>query len=320
MSVVINDKEKSLQNRQRQKNITGMLFLSPWLFGFIVFTLGPMLISLFLAFTKYDYITEIKWVGLDNFIKMFTNDYHFWNSIVVTFKYVFIREPLKLIFALAVALLLNGVVKGSNFYRTMFYLPTVIGGGVAVSVMWKMVLSKEGMLNMVLGLVNIPPIAWLNDPNITFYSLIMISLYGFGGAMIIFLAGLKDIPASLYEAAEIDGASKIAKFKNITVPLLSPVIFFNLIMGIINGFQTFTSAFVITGGGPIGTTSFYMLNLYSQAFEYYKAGYASALAWILFCIILFFTLIVFKSSNLWVFYEASAKKSESKKQKKKGMI
>lgn len=313
-----NIRARNLRKRERHKNLVGYLFISPWLFGFTALTVGPMLVSFVLAFTKYDYITKIKWVGFDNFTKIFTADYHFWNSVWVTFKYVFIRQPLALAVALAIALLLNGVGRGSDFYRTLFYLPSIVGGGVAVSVMWKMILAKEGMLNTVLALFNIPPVSWLSHPKITFYSLVMISLYGFGGAMIIFLAGLKDIPVSLYEAAEIDGAGRIAKFKNITIPMLSPVIFFNLVNGIIGGFQTFTSAFVITGGGPIGTTSFYMLNLYSQAFEYHRAGYASALAWILFWIILFFTLIVFKSSDMWVFYETNVKQTKTKKQRKKG--
>ena len=296
-------------------NLSGYLFVSPWLIGFLIFTVGPMLISLFLAFTEFDYIRPLKWVNMENFRDIFTKDYFFWNSVAVTFKYVLIREPLKILIALFVALLLNSITRASGLFRTLLYMPTIIGSGVAVSVMWRKVMDSEGMLNTLLRMIGLSPVRWLNNPDTALYSLILVNLFTFGGAMLIFLAGLKAIPESLYESAIIDGAGTVVKFTSITLPMLSPVIFFNVIMGIIYGFQTFTSAFIMTQGGPAQATSFYMLNLYSQAFQYGRAGYASALAWILFIIILIFTILIFKTSDIWVFYESNMK--SVKKMKKR---
>jgi multiple sugar transport system permease protein len=203
--------------------------------------------------------------------------------------------------------------RNAGFFRTLFYLPTITGAGVALAVMWKALLSSEGLFNVLLNAIGLPSVPWLSDPNMAFNSLVMTSLYSFGGIMIIFLAGLKNIPESLYESATIDGAGSFKKLTFITIPMLSPVIFFNVIMGIINGFQTFTNGYIITLGGPLKATLFFMINLYRQAFEYHHAGYASALAWALFVIILFFTLIVFRTSDVWVYYEASVKKVKRKR-------
>lgn len=278
-----------------------------------------MLVSLVLTLADYNFITEIKWVGFANFIKIFTDDYFFWQSIKVTFTYVLIREPLKIIIALVVALLLNRLKTQVGFFRTLYYAPAIVGSGVALAVMWKAILSADGLMNQLLGMLGIPAVKWLTDPNIALYSLILTSLYGYAGAMLIFLSGLKSIPETLYEAARIDGANAWTRFFRITLPMLSPVVFFNAVMGIINGFQTFTNGYIITNkGGPIGSTMFYMINLYQNAFVYHKAGYASALAWILFIIILTFTVLVFRSSDLWVFYESNVKESRKPARAKKG--
>jgi ABC-type sugar transport system permease subunit len=302
-----------------RNNLAGYLFISPWLLGFAVLTAGPALFSLVLSFTSYDYLSPIKWVGAANFVKIFTGkDLYFWNSVVVTFKYVFVRQPVFLLIALVVALLINSIRRGVGLFRTLMYLPAILGGGVAVSVMWRMVFETDGFVNTVLKTIGLPAVKWLSDPNIALWTIILASLPTFGGAMIIFIAGLKGIPESLYESATIDGANGLQKAWYITLPMLTPVIFFNAVMGIINGMQTFTGPFVMTNGGPLKATSFYMINLYDQAFQYHHAGYASALAWILFVIILAFTLLIFKSSSLWVYYEESASASgKAKKGRRK---
>lgn len=301
---------------ERMNNLSGFLFISPWLIGFICMTIGPALFSLALAFTDYDYLSPIKWVGLKNFITLFSGkDYYFWNSIRVTFQYVFIRQPLMILIALTVAVLINNLTRNAGIFRTLMYIPAIVGGGVAVSVMWRMIFEVNGFANTVLQTLGLDPVKWLNDPNLALWTVMLASLNTFGGMMIIFVAGLKGIPESLYESATIDGANGFQKAWFITLPMLTPVIFFNAVMGLINGMQTFTGPFVMTNGGPLRATSFYMINLYDQAFRFHHAGYASALAWILFVIILAFTLVIFKSSDLWVFYETSV--SAQKKRRKR---
>lgn len=297
-------------------NFTGYLFILPWLFGFFAFTIGPMIYSVYLSLTSFNYFGTPKFIGMQNYVSMFNgSDFDFYQSLIVTFKYVFIRQPIIITLALGIALMLNRLQKHAGFYRTLFYLPTITGTGVALAVMWKAILSNDGLFNSILNSLGLPSVPWLSDPGTAFYSLVLTSLYAFGGTMIIFLAGLKNIPESLYESATIDGAGPIRKFFAITVPMLSPVIFFNVIMGIINGFQTFTNGFVITLGGPLKATLFFMINLYRQGFQFHHAGYASALAWVLFVIILLFTLAVFKSSDFWVYYEASVKSRERKRKR-----
>lgn len=296
-----------------KNNISGYLFILPWLFGFFCFTIYPMIYSIYLSFTKFDYFGKPEFIGLDNYKHMFGGeDFDFYQSLFVTFKYVLIRQPVIIIFSLAIAMLLNILKRYSGFFRTLIYLPTITGSGIALAVLWRAILQPEGLFNTILNMIGLPSVPWLSDPNMAFYSLVITSLYGFGGTMIIFLAGLKNIPESLYEAATIDGAGAFSKFVSITVPMLSPVIFFNVVMGIIGGFQAFTSGYVITQGGPLKATLFFMINLYKQGFVYHKAGYASALAWILFVIILFFTLILFKSSDVWVYYESNVAKKQDK--------
>lgn len=293
---------KSISLRRRE-SLWGYFFISPWVIGFIIFTAGPMLASLVLSLTHYDIASAPIFVGLDNYVKLFTGDPKFWHALRVTMTYAFIAIPLNLIFGFLVAYLLNLRVPGVAFWRTIYYLPSVMPG-VATALLWGLLFNPRiGVINWLLSLVGIKGPGWLASPQWALPALILMSLWGVGGGMIIYLAGLQGIPTSLYEAAQIDGANRWQQLTRITLPLMSPVIFYNLVTGIIGTFQYFTDAYVLTGGGPVDATLFYNLYLYKQAFTYRNMGYASALAWVLFVIVLVFTLLVFKSSDLWVYYE-----------------
>ena len=287
----------------RHDNLTGYLFIAPWLIGFFAFTLIPMIASLYFSFTEYSVLSSPRWIGLDNFVRMFTQDARFWNSVRATFTYVFTAVPLRLIFALAVAMLLNTKHRGVSLYRAAYYAPSIVGGSVAVAVMWRQIFGTEGVVNAVTQIFGIPPVTWLGDPRTAIWTLVTLAVWQFGSPMLIFLAGLKQIPQELYEAASMDGATPWSRFTSITLPMLSPVIFFNLVMQIISGFMVFTQAFIVTGGAPLDTTLFYALYLYRRAFETFQMGYASAMAWVMLLVIAFFTAIVFKSSSYWVFYD-----------------
>ncbi len=301
--------------RQARETLAGFIFISPWLIGFLILTAGPMIASLIFSFANYNFVNKFEWVGIRNYVKMLTSDYDFWNSLGVTFRWVFIREPIFLVIGLCAALLVNRRVKGVGLYRTLFYIPSLVAGTVSTAVMWKMLLAKDGQVNAILSVIGIQPVAWFQDPATAMGALIVTSFISFGGPMVIFLAGLKNIPEVYYEAAIMDGANAWQKFIRITIPMLSPVLFFQAIMGAIWAFQSFTMAFVISAGagGPAGKTMFYLLNLYRNAFKYSRAGYASALAWGLFVIILAFTMLVFRSSSLWVFYETEVRVKKSAK-------
>jgi multiple sugar transport system permease protein len=287
-------------------NTAGYFFIFPWLFGFIAFSIIPIVASLYLAFTRYDILSPPEWVGFDNFKEMFTEDTRFWISVKATLIYVFTAVPLRLCFALAVALVLNMKLKFLGFFRATYYLPTLVGGSVAVSVMWRQMFGATGAFNSFLeqffGITE--KVSWITHPSTALLSLIVLSVWQFGSSMLIFLAGLKQIPAELYEAAQVDGANAWRKFKSITLPLLTPVIFFNLVMGIINGFKVFTEGLIVTGGGPFDKTLFYVLYLYEKSFRYYEMGYGSAMAWVLLLTIALFTAIIFKTSKHWVHYES----------------
>ncbi|HHY57156.1 MAG TPA: sugar ABC transporter permease [Chloroflexi bacterium] len=277
----------------------GYLFISPWLIAFFAFTLIPIIASLFLAFTNYDVLNpNWKWVGLQNFERMFTRDPRYIKSLQATFYYAFLAIPLRLIFALAVAMLLNTNRRGVAGYRAAYYAPSIIGGSVAVAVMWREIFGSDGLINAILG----TEVAWLGNPTTAIWTLIILAVWQFGSPMLIFLAGLKQIPREFYEAAAIDGANGWQQFWRITLPLLTPIIFFNLVMQLISGFMVFTQAFIITGGAPLDTTLFYALYLYQRAFVSLQMGYASAMAWVLLAIIAIMTAIVFRSSSYWVFY------------------
>jgi ABC-type sugar transport systems, permease components len=289
--------------------LAGYAFLLPWLIGFLALTLGPIIASMYLSFTQYDLLTAPKWVGLDNYKTMFNDDFRLEDSVKVTFKYVLLSVPLKLAFALLLAIMLNQGLRMLHFYRTIYYIPSLLGGSVAISVLWKQVFDQEGIFNRMLAIFGIEGPAWISNPHYSIYSLIGLSIWQFGSVMIIFLAGLKQIPQELYEAATVDGAGIMRKFARITMPLLTPVIFFNLTITLIQSFQTFTKAFVISGGtgGPINSTLLYSLYLYMKGFTFMEMGYASAMAWLLLAIIAVFTGVLFLTSRFWVFYSDGGK-------------
>jgi multiple sugar transport system permease protein len=269
----------------------------------LAFTLWPFLRSIYLSFTRYNIVSPPKWVGLANYNMLLTQDELFWKSALVTIKYACISVPLAIIFGVSLAMLLNANVRGMAFFRTIFYLPSIVPT-VATSVLFIWLLNPNiGLFNKLLALFGITGPAWLNTSPWAFYSLVFMALWGVGGSMVIYLAGLKDIPTQLYEAATLDGASGFRKMRHVTLPLMTPVIFFNLVMGIIGAFQTFTQAFVITpNGGPQDSTYFYSLYLYNRAWKYLDMGYASAMAWMLFLVIVVLTAVVFRTQKRWVHY------------------
>ena len=283
----------------------GYLFLAPWLIGFFGLTLGPALVSLYLSFTDYDLLSNPRWVGAANYVRIATSDPKFSAAMHVTFLYVALAVPLKLTFALLVAMILNRNLRGLPLYRAIFYLPSLIGASVAISVLWRQLFAGDGLLNQALKLVGIHGPSWISNPDTALYTLVALSVWQFGSPMIIFLAGLRQIPKDVYEAAEIDGASRSQQFWRITLPLLTPVVFFNVVVQTIDAFKAFTPAFIISGGtgGPIDATLFYTLYLYQEAFAYFRMGYASALAWVLVVIIAAFTALSFLSSRYWVHYD-----------------
>ncbi|MFS0615181.1 sugar ABC transporter permease [Lederbergia ruris] len=285
-------------------DLIGFGFIAPWLIGFVGFIVGPMIASLYFSFTNYDLLSEPTWIGLDNYIKMFTNDDRFWQAIKITFIFVFVSVPLKLAFALFVAMLFNTNRRGVGLYRTLYYIPSILGGSVAIAVVWKQLFGGEGAVNDILSLFGIPSISWVTSPDFALATLILLVVWQFGSPMLIFLAGLKAIPNELYEAAAVDGANPILRFMKITLPMLSPVIFFNLVMQTIQGFMAFTQSFLITAGGPMDRTLFYAVYLYEKAFGHFDMGYASALAWILLLICAVFTAFIFRTAKSWVYYES----------------
>lgn len=280
-------------------------FLAPWIVGAVCLTFIPMIVSLYLSLTKYNMLTSPKFVGLQNYQTLF-QDPRYIKSLGVTFSYVIISVPLQLIAALALAVVLDRGMKGLTFYRSAFYLPSMLGGSVAIAVLWKMVFGAEGLFNKALGFLGLHVTqSWIANLSTANFTLMALHVWQFGSAMVIFLAGLRQIPRELYEAASVDGAGKWRQFVSITLPMLSPIIFFNLVMSIINSFQTFTQAFVVSGGtgGPNDSTLFYTLYLYMQGFDSMKMGYAAAMAWILVVIVAVLTVINFVLSKYWVHYD-----------------
>lgn len=288
------------------KNAPGYVFLAPWLIGFLVLAIGPILTSFYLSFTKYDIASSPEFVGLENFEYMVFWDGRFWQSLKVTFAYVLMSVPGTLIFALAVAMVLDKGIRAIGWYRAMFYLPSILGGSIAVAILWRQLFSNEGVVNTILGSVGIDGPYWLSDPDYSLYTLVLLAIWQFGSPMLIFLAGLRAIPQELYEAAEIDAAGPIRRFFAVTLPLLAPVMFFNLVLQMIEAFKTFNSAFIISDGrgNPLDSLLFFTLYLYNEAFSYFRMGYASALAWVLLAIIAVFTGIAFATSKYWVHYES----------------
>lgn len=293
-----------VRRRSRKQNLWALAFLGPWLVGLLVFTAGPMLASLFLSFTDYDLLTKPHWVGLANFWHMFTGDPTFIKSLEVTLVYVGVGVPLELAFALAVAVVLNRGLRGLGFYRSALYLPSLFGGSVAVAVLWRRVFSGNGLVDQVLALVGIHGPSWISDPSFSLMTLVTLEVWQFGAPMVIFLAGLRQIPASFYDAAAVDGANAWQRFWHITIPMLSPVIFFNLVLQIIRGFQAFAPAYIVSNGtgGPVHSTLFYTLYLYQEGFVDFHMGYASAMAWFLLLIAAVLTAVNFLLGRFWVHY------------------
>ncbi|SFD51537.1 multiple sugar transport system permease protein [Paenibacillus catalpae] len=296
--------------RSNNNNLAGYIFISPWLLGFLLLTVWPIIQSFYLSFTEYSLLEAPTWTGTQNYVNIFKNDTDFTTSLKVTFIFVLFSVPLKLFFSLMVAMMLNKNLKGMNLYRTAIYFPSLIGGSVAVAALWRNMFSLNGYFNQVLAWFGIEGVGWITNPDTSLGTLILLNTWQFGSTMVIFLAGLKQIPNELYESASVDGASKIRKFFHITLPMLSPVMFFNLVLGIIGSFQMFTAASIITQGGPINSTYMYALFLYDKAFKHYQMGYASALAWILLVIVALITAINFLVSRYWVFYETDGGKQK----------
>jgi len=295
----------NLSKKKKSDLFMGYLFISPWIIGLIVFNLFPLLLSLYLSFTRYDLLSSPRWIGLANWIRMFTQDPRFWNATKATFKYVVFEVPLRLLFAFIVALIFSlRESKLLNFYRAIYYIPSLIGGSVAIAVVWRQVFGYDGIVNALLSIFGIKGINWLGDPRTAIWTLILLSVWQFGSPMLIFLAALKQVPVSLYEAALIDGANLRQRLFKITIPMITPVIFFNLVMQTIHGFTVFTQSYIITQGGPLDSTLFYAVYLYRKGFNDFEMGYASALAWFLLALVAVFTAILFKTSNRWVYYEA----------------
>ncbi|MBB4124376.1 carbohydrate ABC transporter permease [Martelella radicis] len=289
----------------KARNASGYMFLTPWLIGFFLLAIGPILVSLYLSFTRYDMVGDPRWTGFDNYIYMFTRDRRFWKTLEVTFHYVVFAVPLRLIMALGVAMLLDKGLRTIGLYRAIFYLPSLLGASIAIAILWRQLFSIDGVVNQVLAVFGIQGVGWITNPSTSIYTLIVLAIWQFGAPMLIFLAGLRGIPKDLYEAADIDGTSRFRKFYAITLPMLAPVVFFNLVLQIIEAFKIFSPAFIISNGtgGPADSLLVYTVYLFNEAFKFFRMGYASALAWVLLVIIGLFTALAFATSKYWVHYE-----------------
>jgi len=307
--------KKHASRLQRKEAIEGYLCIAPWLMGFVCLTVGPVIFSFIMSLTKWDMINPPSFVGASNYATIFADDDRFRQSLKITAIYAGCAVPLGMVCSLALAMLLNLKVKAMSGFRSIFYIPAILPGA-AVAMVWTMVLRPQpsGIFNAILGSLarvlhlQFIPVPWLTSPDWVLKSFIIMSLWGVGGGMIIYLAGLQSVPTQLYEAAEIDGAGSWGKFRNVTLPMISPTLFFNLVMGLIGSFQVFTSSFIMTQGGPANASLFYVLYLYQKAFKYLQMGYACALAWILFAVILALTLFVMSTSRRWVYYEAELRR------------
>ncbi len=305
-----------MKKKDVMRKATPFLFISPWIIGFVVFTAGPLILSLVMSFFDWPITSSPTFRGLGNYIEMFTSDKQFWKSLVITLKYAAIFVPLNMIIALFLAMLITQPLGGVKIYRTIFYIPAVISG-VAISIIWGWILNGDyGVLNYLLSLIGIEGPNWLVDPAWALVAVIMASAFGVGTMMLIFYTDIKNIPIDLYEASSLDGAGPVRQFFSITLPIITPTILFNLITSLISAFQQLTLVMLLTQGGPLKSTYFYGMYTYNNAFKHHKMGYASANAWVMFVIILILTALVFKSSSAWVFYETEAKKSGKKGGKK----
>lgn len=285
-----------------QEHVAGTICTLPFFIGFLLFMAIPMGLSLYYSLCDFDILSPPEFIGFANYIKAFTDDSKFYNVLLTTLKFAFISVPLRLIFALFIAMLLLRTTKLSAFYRGVYYLPSIIGGSVAVAILWKRMFAVNGSINAILGFLGLPSdTSWYGDTKYAIWTLIILAVWQFGSSMLIFLASLKQIPRTLYEAAEVDGANRFRQFFKITIPLLTPTIFFNLVMQMIHGFLAFTQCYIITQGKPLDSTLFYIVYMYQQSFEYYNTGYGAALAWIMLIIVGAMTGILFGTKKLWVY-------------------
>ena len=285
-----------------KRNRKGYLYLLPWIIGFLVFQLYPIAMSFFYSLTDYSFGSNFSLVGLANYFNIFKLDKEVKNSLLVTFKFVLMSVPMKLLSALIIAMLLNQSIKGIGIFRTVYYLPSILGGSVAVAILWRHLFDLNGVVNHLLNKLGIESIGFLTNPKVALTTISMLSVWQFGSSMLFFLSALKQVPKSLYEAAKIDGAGPVRSFFKITLPMISPMTLFNLIMQMINAFQEYTAPAVITGGGPVKKTQELAITLYQNAFTYRKMGYASAISWIMFAIIIVFTIFIFGTSGKWTYY------------------
>ena len=284
-----------------RKSKMGLVYILPWLIGMVFLTLYPFINALVISFTDYNLVREPNFIGLANYTKLF-HDEDFLGTLTATLKYTVITVPLQLAFALFIAYILNFKLKGINFFRTAYYIPSLLGGNVAVAVLWRFLFQQDGLINRIIGVVGIQPVAWLSSPGGAMSVIIILKVWQFGSAMLIFLAALKDVPQDLYEAASVDGSTKLHSFIHITMPLITPKIFFNLVMQLVNAFQEFNGPYLVTGKGPLNATYLTSMYIYDNAFKYFNMGYASAASWILFLIIVAVTLILFATQDKWVYY------------------
>ena len=286
-----------------KRNRIGLYYVSIWLIGFALFQLYPFLTSLYYSFTDYSIFNSPKFIGFSNYVRLFTIDPDFMNSMKVTLQYTFITVPGKVILALLIALLLNKKLKGVNYVRTIYYIPSLLSGSVAVSILWKVLFMDDGFINSLLSAIHIPAVPWLGSTHTALLTICLLEIWQFGSSMVLFLSALKQVPVSLYEAALIDGAKKGTVFFKITFPMISSVAFFNIIMQLIQALQNFTSAFVVTNGGPSKATYVLGMKLYTDAFRNFNMGYACATSWIMFAMMLVMTLVLFATSKKWVYYD-----------------
>lgn len=284
-----------------RKSKMGLVYILPWLIGMVFLTLYPFINALVISFTDYNLVREPNFIGMANYTKLF-HDEDFLGTLTATLKYTVITVPLQLAFALFIAYILNFKLKGINFFRTAYYIPSLLGGNVAVAVLWRFLFQQDGLINRIIGVVGIQPVAWLSSPGGAMSVIIILKVWQFGSAMLIFLAALKDVPQDLYEAASVDGSTKLHSFIHITMPLITPTIFFNLVMQLVNAFQEFNGPYLVTGKGPLNATYLTSMYIYDNAFKYFNMGYASAASWILFLIIVAVTLILFATQDKWVYY------------------
>ena len=290
-----------------KEKVAGYVFILPFIIGLLAFTVMPFFTSLYLAFTEYNILSSPVWIGLANFQRMFFEDKLFWESFFVTFKFAIIQVPIKLLVSLGVALILSRNSRAIPIYRAAFYIPSLMGGSVAVALTWKQLFAYNGAMNGVLGAIGLEPIKWLNDPNTALGVLISLGIWQFGSSMLIFLAAIKNVPQSYHEAAIVDGAGPVRRFFTIVLPMITPIFFFNLVNQTIGAFQAFNSSYLITQGKPLNTTLYYGVHLYNRAFTYYEMGYGSAMAWFMLLVIAAFTALIFRSSSAWVYYESEGR-------------